>query len=312
MKLLPAIKRTSGQALLIVLLGMAVVLTMVLSIVARSVTDIQLTSKDDESLRAFSAAEAGVENAIIVGTDTGDVNLTNDSGYSALVSGLAENEVEYYLPDEYYPGESGTVWFVSHDANGDLSCTSLPCVYASNVTMDTCWGVEGMDENDTNAPAVELSVYYDYNATTGNTPLGATPNFGDVRVARTTYDPQPARITANDFNLASSAGCEVDDNNMEFSASVVLGSGGLNIPCVNSAGCLLFAKVKFLYNNEVQPLGVKLQSGTTFPAQGTFIESVGTSGESTRKIEVFRTYREPLSIFESAIFSMGTNADLEK
>ena len=50
----------SGQALLIVLLGMAVVLTMVLSVVSRSVTDIQLTTRDDEALRAFSAAEAGV------------------------------------------------------------------------------------------------------------------------------------------------------------------------------------------------------------------------------------------------------------
>jgi Tfp pilus assembly protein PilX len=60
----------NGQALLIVLLGMAVVLTLVLSIVSRSVTDVSITKRDEESLRAFSAAEAGVEQALLVGTGT--------------------------------------------------------------------------------------------------------------------------------------------------------------------------------------------------------------------------------------------------
>ena len=62
--------RESGQALLIVVLSLAVVLTVVLSILARSVTDIKLSTGSEESLRAFSAAEAGIERALIAGSWT--------------------------------------------------------------------------------------------------------------------------------------------------------------------------------------------------------------------------------------------------
>ena len=56
-----------GQALLIVLLTLSVVLTIVLSIVSRSITDISITSLEEDSQRAFNAAEAGVEQALLKG-----------------------------------------------------------------------------------------------------------------------------------------------------------------------------------------------------------------------------------------------------
>ena len=64
MRNLPKIE--SGQALLLVLLGMAVVLTIVLSILSRSVTDIAVTSREEEALRAFSAAEAGKIYMVVI------------------------------------------------------------------------------------------------------------------------------------------------------------------------------------------------------------------------------------------------------
>lgn len=79
----------SGQALLLVLLSMAVVLTIVLSILSRSVTDIAVTSRDEEALRAFSAAEAGVEQALVAGGGTGTVgNATFNANVSGFASGL--------------------------------------------------------------------------------------------------------------------------------------------------------------------------------------------------------------------------------
>ena len=64
-------KRQRGQTLLIVLLLLAVVLTIALSIASRSITDINVSIKEEEAARAFSAAEAGIEQALIGGPVSG-------------------------------------------------------------------------------------------------------------------------------------------------------------------------------------------------------------------------------------------------
>jgi len=51
----------SGQAVLLVVLTLAVVLTLVLSVISRTITDVKITTVEGDSLRAFSAAEAGIE-----------------------------------------------------------------------------------------------------------------------------------------------------------------------------------------------------------------------------------------------------------
>ena len=301
----------SGQALLIVLLGMAVVLTMVLSVVSRSVTDIQLTTRDDEALRAFSAAEAGVEQALIVGTDIGETAFTDSgSSFSVTVEKLAEGEDTYAYPEELYSGESGTLWFVSHDSDGTLTCTlpgvDEPCY--REPTFDVCWG-----KNTGTIPAVEVSVYYDDDPGGGYYPLGSTPHYGDVRVARFTFDHDAGRRNNNSFDGIVNNGCTIEDQTLEYWGTVDV-ANGLPAGCSAQNGCLLFAKAKFIYNSTPQPLGFSTGSTDGFPAQGVHIESTGQFGDSTRQIDVFRTYREPLSIFESAIFSMGSsgNEDLVK
>ena len=57
-------KSQSGQIILIVLLIMVVLLTIGLALVVRSVTDIRISTETKESTRAFSAAEAGIEEAL--------------------------------------------------------------------------------------------------------------------------------------------------------------------------------------------------------------------------------------------------------
>ena len=61
----------SGQALLVILLSMTVILTVVLSVVSRTVTDITITTYQEDAQRAFDAAEAGIEDALLTGTATG-------------------------------------------------------------------------------------------------------------------------------------------------------------------------------------------------------------------------------------------------
>jgi len=66
-------RNNSGQALLIILLIMAVALTIGLSVVSRSVTDIRISQEQEESARVFSAAEAGLESLLATGEAPGSV-----------------------------------------------------------------------------------------------------------------------------------------------------------------------------------------------------------------------------------------------
>src|SRR6185369_6746883 len=90
-------RNESGQALVLVLLSLAVVLTLVLFVLSRSVTDVAVSSRQEEAVRAFSAAEAGVERALVVGSSSGSTQI-GDATYKANVTSYAEG-----LPDFNYP-----------------------------------------------------------------------------------------------------------------------------------------------------------------------------------------------------------------
>jgi len=157
-----ALLNLKGQALLIILLVMAVVLTVVLSVLSRSVTDISITELDEDALRAFSAAEAGIERAFIVGT-TADT-LPNLAQFSANVSDFAEGVTEVVHPIDIFSGETVTFWFVAHDPadDGNLICDSAggkPCFTVG--TMNVCWGDQGTAAGEATTPAIEISVFYD-------------------------------------------------------------------------------------------------------------------------------------------------------
>jgi len=295
LKKLPNKLQEKGQALLVVLLTMAVILTVVLSVISRSITDISTTTYSEEALRAFSAAEAGVEKALIVGTDVSE--NVGDASFIADISGLAEGSTGFNYPVDVNSGESIYLWFVSHDPSGTLACNpsgGLPCYTGSSLQF--CWGREGTGV-DANSPAVEISVFYD----TTQAGVGSG-NFSTVKVARTTFDPFAGRNPANNF-LADQGSCTVSGTNYAFSSGFInLASFG--IPCLGTRGCLLTARVRTLYNNLAHPIGLNVNGGT-LPSQGKYIESTGTttSQASKRKIQAYRTYGGPPPIFDAAVFS---------
>jgi len=287
-------KPNSGQALLIVLLGMAVVLTLVLSIVSRSVTDVSITTKDEESLRAFSAAEAGVEQLLIGGSGSGEFP---NSSYTAQVYDIGNSEY-YFFPNQLKSGDVVTLWFVEHDDQGNLTCAGGTCVDANGKDINFCWG-----DKDTPGltPAIEVAFYYDET-------LGAlNGNYSGVRVVRGAFDPDTSRD--NNFNSANDLSC----SGWEVAYDYQTGSKSLNsdygIPATCREGCLLFARIKMIYNISSHGIAARLIN-STFPNQGKKIESTGTSGDATRKVEAIQTFSEPLPIFENAVFSNA--GDLSK
>jgi hypothetical protein len=300
-------RSNSGQALVLILLVMAVAMTVVLSVVSRSISDVSVTTQEEESLRAFSAAEAGVEEVLIsnLAEGTQPPKVVSGEGtpavvqYQANVSGLSEGASEYFYPFEVKSGDTATIWFVSHDADGNLlPCSSGTCFNGPQVQV--CWGKM---EGTSNIPAVEVSLWYVDGATS------------KIVSAQTLYDPAPKADqrsgTSRQGNNPTSCRINSDTGvqNLKYSRTIDFQSDfGLSLPERQNGMKLL--KVKMLYSlQEPQTLGIRvIGGGGNFPSQGRTIESTGSAGESARKIKVYLLYPDFPSIFDSAVLSTNSIA----
>jgi len=281
-----------GQAVLLVLLGMAAVLTVALSVASKSVSDISTVSRSENSSRAFSAAEEGVEALLFDPTLS---NYVGEGEIDASAKKYGENETEVILKP-IKTGESDTLWFVSHDDDNNLTCTP-PAICFIGDEVRFFWG----KDDEVIEPAIEISFYYD----SSRDSLGSSPDFSGVEVARVAYDPVGSRRSSNNFTAPDSIGYTVAGESFKYRAIVTLSDLG-------DLSGLLFARIRAIYNNGSTKIGAKIVSGgDVFPAQGRKVKSTGTISDATRKIEVIQYYREPLDIFDTAIMSFGTNAGLK-
>ncbi len=78
-----------GQMLLVVVLTMIVALTVGLSVVSRTVTSLRISRQNEESQRAFEAAEAGVEQVLQSQTEGSNLQFSNNAKYTTTASDLA-------------------------------------------------------------------------------------------------------------------------------------------------------------------------------------------------------------------------------
>ena len=260
-------KNQKGQAVLIILLSLSVVLIIVLFIMSRSVTDISLSTKDENALRAFSAAEAGVERVLITGSGTGQLSI-GDALFNASVTGFAEGATEVVYPISLKSGENATFWF---SRLGETNVYTAP-------TVKYCWG----DKNTTVdglAPALEITAYY----------LEA----GVYKVARATLDPNSSRASSNNFSAATNGTCTIDGQEFQFYSTIGLPSTGLQ-----------YATAKMLYNTTTaHKVAIDGNGLGFFPSQGQKIISDGSYGDANRKLEVFQLHPIAPPVFANAIFS---------
>lgn len=288
--------KQSGQALVLILLSLAVVLTLVLFVLARSTTDIAVSSRSEESARAFSAAEAGIENALVIGS-IGQVPQIGDANYNASVSSFAEGDTTYNYPIEMNSGDSMTIWFISHDENGNVvPCSGGNCFIGSGLSI--CWGKPGTSALSDTTPAVEISVFYE-----------TTPgDLSTLRIGRTAIDENTNRAPGvNSFTQVTGRDCNISGENYAFQAGVNFVDLAVPAGSYGSPGGLQFARVRMLYNSDQsQPLGVDVSAGGlggVLPSQGLDISSTGTVGDANRKVQVFQGWPEPPPVFDYAIYS---------
>lgn len=288
-----------GQALVIILLVLAVAATIVLSLISRTVTDIAITTKERDSSRAFSAAEAGIEEALGGVVASGPVQLGPGLTYQAQVGLLAEGSTEFNSPFLVSAGDVFPVWFVSHADDGSLTCSGKPCYDGSSLKV--CWGSEGTPPDKSTTPAIGVSVIYK------NDPAQA--DYSSIRIARAAYDPNLTRAILNKFSPPDGGSCSIGGKTYAFGKNINFSD--LNIPSrVFTPGGLQTARIRILYNTDApQPVGVSIPT-SSFPSQGTAITSTGVADEATRKIQVFKLFADLPPIFDFAAFS--SSGSLEK
>lgn len=263
-------KHSSGQALLIILLIMAVALTVGLGVVSRSITDIKISRQEEDSARVFSVAEAGIEESLRAGA----AQSVTIGDITATVTGVGlGGGTTFVFPKTVEAGDIQTVWLVEHD--GESLDPTKPY---SGTQVEIYWGNE---DAVSPLPAVEATVIYDLNG---------------FKIARYAIDPDGGRAIGNKFDsggIITPAG-SLEGKNFKFKKTITL-----------PLGTKYAFRLKLLYNDQSQILGVK--GDADLPSQGNCYESTAnllTSG-ITRKVQQCQSYKSPPGIFDYLLLSGG-------
>lgn len=276
----------NGQTLLIIVLIMVVSLTVGLAVVSRSITSVKTSTEEENSQRAFSAAEAGVEKAIKLNmnfdigvtpviadspvelgstTKIKNVTITKVSGSSFLVNG-----------SEIVQRDDGAdVWLVGHDNNGN------PDYFTPwSGTLNIHWGASVC--SGTEIAAMEIVVI----SGTMTTP----------KTSRYAVEPCDSRRSTNHFSVAlEDSGPDVGGINFAYKDSITISSG-------------LLVRIIPLYQDA--QIGISVDDPATLPAQGRKIESTGESGGTQRKVIFYQGYPKlPAELFQYSLFCTKSSGD---
>ncbi len=274
---------SSGQAALIALLVLTIATTVGLALISRSTTDVSITRNLEESARAFSAAEAGVETALRTGVTTAaSVDGTTGSSYNVTVASVSASAAAPLVWPGKTPAETvETVWLTNH--NGDGAIDDRAPSYRAN-TLSLCWSAE------TPTPAMAVTILY--KRASDNT----------YQVAKAAFDPDGERAATNNFAAptASTGGCG-SGTNTTYKATITFSSFS---PAINPVqDVIIAARLRPLY----AAAQIAVLPAQDLPFQGNQIESVGkTPGGTNRKIVVYQEYKSPAGLFDNAVFSQGS------
>lgn len=272
--------QNSGQAVLLLVLITVVGLTIGLSLVSRTVSDIRISSQIEQSGRAFSAAEAGIETALrsnIVAGPTGTVQLP---GASALYSVQSQGGgTDIYTTVLTESGLTQTIWLVDHNEDGTLNESGYYFPPASS--MEICWGSQPNVE-----PAIVVTIYYKDGA--------------NYSYAKKAFDP---KARGNGFINTVDISGGYCMGNYQFRKLIVPSqdsdpsSEDFNI---SPTAIPLMLRLTPVY----APSTLALVPSDNLPVQGKVISSVGqTSSGIVRKIQVTQGYSVLPQLLDFTLFT---------
>ncbi len=266
-----------GQILLITLLVLAFAVTVAISLIARSTTDVAISNQTEDSAKAFSAAEAGIEQGMSTATSSAATLSSGDAQYSVTVSQVGGAAGVLTYPRTTTKENTETVWLVGHAADGSLDETRV----FTAPYIDVCWTKPG-----TTIPAIAVSILYKQGSA--------------YEVAKAAYDPDGAtRSTADHFSAPTSQTAGSECGTADYRARLTFADFGID----PASDTLLMLRLRPVYGDTT----VSVNTTAVLPLQGKQVTSVGTSeGGATRKIVVFQQYRSAESFFDAALYSQAS------
>ena len=265
MKTLPVQR---GQILLVVVLTMIVALTVGLSVVSRTITNLRISKQSEESQRAFQAAEAGIEKTLESGVSSGSPqSLGNSAQYKTEINNPSGNAFILNAGEIVEQDVGIDLWLSDYPNYSNQICPSSCAISLHfNITEQSCDSGSG---NNTRA-GLEIVVL-----------SGSVSN---PAVRKYLFDPCPGRTPGADN---TGGGTTIDATTFQHGASISVTNG-------------LIARVIPIYNS----VKVGVTSSVNIPIQGRIIESIGESGETIRKVQYFSSHPQlPLEIFPYSIIS---------
>lgn len=259
-----------GQALLIVILVMVVALTVGLSVAVRTITNIRTSSEDENSERAFSAAEAGIEQSLLSEDSVPLTSLANNTSYSSTVSSLSGSEFIVNNGVSVLKNEPVDVWLSTYSDYSAPWSGSLSVNWGS--TSNICDPAEG----GSTMAALEIVVI------SGTKAAPKTTSY--------LLDSCPSRAANNKFESVTTVGNTINGKTFAYSKTLTISSG-------------LIVRIIPLYSST--DIGIqKGASDPALPTQGTVVTSEGISGNTRRKIVSFRPHPKlPAELFPFIFFS---------
>jgi len=269
------VNKQDGQILLVVILATVVALTVGLSAITRTVTNTRLSTEEANSQKALSAAEAGIEQ-LLSDPDVSlnpETPLSNDATFTAgsievLGSDFHLNDGGVILKDD-----GADIWLTS---SPDFTAPGWPGPPGSTGTLTVYWTGEASCPD---VAAIEIIVLE------GNRLDPTMTRYTADSCGRGNFD----SVAASSYSLPSDP-----DKNYQFSKSFDITSNA------GGDGGYIVRLIPLYQDTE---MGVSVDAGPDLPVQGHVIESVGTSGDTKRKLRVFRANpRLPIEFFPYNVF----------
>lgn len=279
-------KVRKGEIVLIILLIMAVGLTVGLSVTSRSITDLKQTNQMEESNRAFSAAEAGIEKALEVGVyDVNSIPQTSvgEAKYTVDVAPFGNTTSLYAIEKAVEDGDAETIWLVPHNTDGSLNTEDR---YYNANSINICWRSTSGD------PALEVSAFF-YDIARD-----------EYKIARVAYDVNNVSHANNFTHVdrdAANSKCAVSGKSgYTYIALVGFTTMGIDV----SSHIPIALRVRPIYSDA--EIAVQSVNNASIPEQGKNILSTGQFDKVTRKWNVTHSFPASRDIFDYAVWS-GTD-----
>lgn len=264
---------------------MVVALTVGLAVASRTITNLRIVTDNDNSQRALSAAEAGIERAVKSpctaqeGCPLTGAFSANNASFTTTITPILSSEFLMKAGIQIKQAEGADVWL------SDYSDDPLK-IYANPRTgnVSIYWGQSTDGCSDAGMEIIVIS--------------------GDIQspiITKYAVDACQQRRSATNFCPKAGGGCptwlgsggNIAGRDFKFGTVIPVTSG------------ILMRVIPVFYNATIGVKAVCDASGNcSTPLQGNIIDSVGSAGGTQRKISFFKSFASiPTEYFQYSLLS---------